>query len=270
MIPRFAFLLSFLIISASYTRSQSFPNLVPNPGFEEYDSCLKPPFPTSTDPCYPTCNRPILPGPYFNNGGVHFWYQATAEYVTYYRSCTRYRNGVYDPNSKWYTPRSGEAFIVIASFAWDLYGDITDERRSYAQVPLLDTLKAGCKYEVSFYFMLLGTSIETFKGQVYSSDGLGVYFSKDSFYVDTKGTLTQFQPQVENPAGRMLNDTINYQKFTASFIAEGGEKYLTIGNFKDNFETKYQLLAKPFAAASHRASFYIDDISVTIAPPTDW
>lgn len=240
---------------------------MPNPGFEEYDSCLKPPFPTSTDPCYSTCKRPNLPGSYFNNGGVHFWYQATASDVLYYRSCTRYRSGVYDPNSKWYNPRSGEAFIMIESFAWDPYGDITDERRSYAQVPLLDTLKADCKYEISFYFMLLGTSMETSKGQVYSSDGLGVYFSKDSFYVDTKGTLTQFQPQVENPAGHMLSDTINYQKFTASFIAEGGERYLTIGNFKDNFETKYQHLAKPFAAASHRSRFYIDDVSVTIAPP---
>ena len=66
----------------------------------------------------------------------------------------------------------------------------------------------------------------------YSIDAFGAYFSINPvFYTDPNYNVLPLQPQVENPTGNFITDTANWVLISGSFIASGGEKYITIGNF---------------------------------------
>jgi hypothetical protein len=75
-------------------------------------------------------------------------------------------------------------------------------------------------------------------------------------------TLSSIMPQIANdPATNPLTDKINWMEIKGSFIANGTEEYITIGNFKHsvqsdtinlNFNTPYV----------HESYYYIDDVSL--------
>lgn len=266
----FSLLLLLILLWPFRSYSQS-GNLVFNPGFEEYNPCFTPPLPNSGDSCYSTCNYAHLPGPIFNNGGALYWYSPTNAITNYYKRC------YLDPTSVGYQdhfmgfgyrPRTGGAYIVLQGYTVEWVVD--NGIRSYAQVSLKDSLRAGCRYEVLFYWMLVGTrNVRSGSYNSHSSDGLGAYFSKDSFYVNTRETLSDLEPQVQNPAGNLLADTLNYQKIHGYFVAEGGEKYLTLGNFKKDSEIITQAIRESSEEPSSDMGtmFYIDDVSVRLVPP---
>ncbi|WP_018344799.1 gliding motility-associated C-terminal domain-containing protein [Cytophaga aurantiaca] len=269
----------FIILISLRSYSQ---NLVPNPSFEGYNPCSNA-FscfvqPNLNDPCISSCcgsGLPEFPGR-LNNGTYNWWsvnrgYNGFVPSPLYFNACILHANEEqkkYYGNpiqNDWYKPRTGEGFIIIYTFG-DFYKD-TINLRQYAQVKLRQPLRAGCTYEATC-FALLTTNLKYYSGtvvdiqsQVQASDGLGIYISKDSiFFTDeTKGykALTEFLPQVSNPDGYLLSDSINYQKVSGIFIATGGEEWLVIGNFKDNEHTVT-------ASNTHMNSLYaIDDVSVT-------
>jgi OOP family OmpA-OmpF porin len=126
--------------------------------------------------------------------------------------------------------RTGIAYVGLATFASAPFKSNYINRREYVGGELSDTLKQGHEYCVSFYVSVA----EELK---YVVDGIGLYLSVDSAVDYTINTNLSFVPQIENPAGNIIYDTLNWVQISGTYIANGGEKYLTIGNFKDDANT---------------------------------
>ena len=211
-------------------------NLVPNEGFENDTSC-----------------------PY-SEGSIHMaspWFQP----------CTWQGNTTNSSNSDLFdacafccrigiplnlygnqTARTGHSYAGIC-FYYDNYN-----YREYIEVPLISQLFANKRYCIQFYVSLADSS------QVAISN-FGTYFSVDSLLDNRYFELTidYVTPQFENPVTNMLTDKNNWMLVSGSFIAAGGEKFMTLGNFHLQANTNAQSVA---GGTQPYAYYYIDDVSV--------
>ena len=128
-------------------------------------------------------------------------------------------------------------------------------RREYIGGILSDTLKQGHEYCVSFYVSVA----EKLK---YVVDGIGLFLSTDSAVDYTINTNLSFVPQISNPSGNIIYDTLNWVQISGTYIANGGEKYLTIGNFKDNANTLIDSINNNVPQSRYESYLFIDDVSV--------
>ena len=71
--------------------------------------------------------------------------------------------------------------------------------------------------------------------------------------------LITANPQVLNWSNPVIKDTMNWVKVSSVIIATGGERYLTIGNFKTDANTIIQLVN---TGGQNRATYYVDDVSI--------
>jgi len=201
-------------------------NLVINPGFEDYIQC------------------PL------NYGQIFFvsnWSdgQGGGGSSDYFNTCTTNAGLISILNDQY--PKSGNAMVGIACYGnW-----IGHNYREYITGVLNDSLKKSKQYCGLFYTALRSSC----KGAV---ENLGMYFSElPIIYSGNLIPLSYLQPQIENKKG-IIKDTINWVKISGSFIANGGEKDLIIGNFRDNQHTNY--LEVFYGAVA--PYYYIDDVSV--------
>ena len=146
--------------------------------------------------------------------------------------------------------RTGIAYVGLATLMQPSNPNYLN-RREYIGGELSDTLKQGHEYCVSFYVSVA----EELK---YVTDGIGLYLSVDSAVDYTINTNLSFVPQISNPAGNIIYDTLNWVQISGTYIANGGEKYLTIGNFKDDANTAIDSTS----ASLIESYFFIDDVSV--------
>ena len=142
--------------------------------------------------------------------------------------------------------------------------------REYIQIELDTPLEAGCKYYAQM-FVSLADSLATC-----GTDQLGMFFSKaapnnfEPFYAGIllNGDDTPFMPQVSNPTELLLSNYTSWEKISNTFIAEGGERYLTIGNFSPNEEVMVPnncsaAWQTPVTTPDQPVSYYyIDDVSI--------
>ena len=150
-------------------------------------------------------------------------------------------------------PRTGNNFAGILTLRTDYDPNI----RAYIQGKLSDTLRKKQKYIVEYYVNLAN-------GSVYTTNNLGVYFSNDSFYIQSYYSLLD-TPQVVNMASNLLNDTLNWIKVSGTYTAKGGEKYLTIGCFSAALGLDTLLISNQVPCLHcHEAYYNIDDVSVTL------
>jgi hypothetical protein len=131
------------------------------------------------------------------------------------------------PNSaRGYQPaRTGDAFagVVIYYTSQSNYREIF-----YAQ--LAAPLTAGVEYNVGMY------TVMNEDNAMWAVDGgLGIYLSAAPINPNTPFAYT---PQIANPAGNVLNDSLNWTVISGIYLAAGGEQYITIGSFiPDNMLT---------------------------------
>jgi hypothetical protein len=72
----------------------------------------------------------------------------------------------------------------------------------------------------------------------------------------------KYSPQVVNTSG-VITDTANWVKIAGSFVANGTEQFITIGNFKYNAHTTYvKMPDNPLQAAAKGTYYLVDDVSV--------
>lgn len=64
-------------------------------------------------------------------------------------------------------------------------------------------------------------------------DGFGAYLGGNLVDTITNCTipLDYINPQIKNPLGNVISDTLNWIAITGTFVASGGEKYMLLGNF---------------------------------------
>ncbi|HMW11500.1 MAG TPA: hypothetical protein PJ987_13770, partial [Bacteroidia bacterium] len=201
------FIVCLCLISSVKATSQ---NLVLNPSFEDTITC---PIGTWAMQC-------------------RYWYSASGGSPDYFSEQPDIFCGTsYVPQSGggYQYARTGIAYVGLGVYTKHVSPNHIN-RREYVGGELSDTLKQGHEYCVSFYVSVA----EEFK---YVVDGIGLYLSVDSAVDYTINTNLSFMPQISNPAGNIIYDTLNWVQISGTYIANGGEKYLTIGNFKDDANT---------------------------------
>ena len=219
-------------------------NLVPNPSFEILTSC-------------PTIQGQL-------NKAVP-WFSPTYNNINYpmsdvFNTCAlppQLGDDCGIPLNNWgyqYT-RTGNSYAGEVVF--DSYGD---ETREYISVKLDSALIGGETYCINYYVSLsdYDTIEQPNGGSTYAIDCMGVYISDTAIHLNTYYAIPVI-PQIVNPTGNFLADTINWMPVSGTYLAQGGEQYITIGNFNNNANTNYIQISN---SRSHCTYYYIDDVSV--------
>ena len=130
------------------------------------------------------------------------------------------------------------------------------ETKEYIYQQLSSPLQAGKIYCLSFY-------VSRADRISYAVKSIGAYFSNTVLSTGSLGYISA-NPQVVNQSG-FITDTIGWTQIQGCFTANGGEEFITIGNFNSNANTD-TLKIQPVNALSTStvdiAYYYIDDITL--------
>jgi len=151
-------------------------------------------------------------------------------------------------------PKEGSNYAGIVAYS---FGDKIP--RSYITAKFDAPLKKGMKYCVQFHVSLAEAS-------KYSVNNIGANLSKKPFATDTKSSIID-QTHILHHNNQIFNATYNWEKVCGVYEAEGGEKFITIGNFSKNdvMKTETNKKIKDVKVAQViSAYYYIDDVSVTL------
>jgi hypothetical protein len=159
--------------------------------------------------------------------------------------------------------RTGNNFAINQQLCYPM-GCPANNSRGYIRNRLKYKLMFGKTYCVKFYICIP-------EGSSASIDSHGVYFGDNTLDTITKFKipLTYLNPQIQNPAGNIIGDTLNWVPITGTFVANGTEKFCVIGNFKSDAATNFTMQVKN---ATHNIQYppcgtcttsvaYIDDVS---------
>jgi len=221
-----------LIISVGSSKAQ---NLVYNGDFEIYDTC------------------PYQYSIITNIELEHAlgWKIPTTGTSDYFNSCNSNSNlyaNVDVPNNfvGYQNAFNGDGYAGLYAYTNYING------AEYIQSRLTSPLKAGYTYTVSFYISQADSS-------EYSITEIGAYFSENAINRNDFAPFN-FSPQIHSPTGLFLNDMLGWTKIEGTFIANGGEQYITIGNFKDSVETDTINTGIISSTGQDAAYYYIDGV----------
>lgn len=200
-------------------------NLVPNPSFEDTVSCPD----------------------WISDMSVVGWTSPTTASPDYFHSCNSTNAGVPQNVFGYQNARTGYGYVGV------LLSDFSStDYREYVQCQLILPLEAGKNYEVRFYVSRTDSSTK-------ASDNFGAYFSATPV-TSTDNLNLPYVPQVvSEPNNPITNDT-DWVQVVDTFLAAGGEQFLTLGVFTDNVTTNWITVGGGWESEAH---YYIDDVSVT-------
>lgn len=216
-------------------------NLVPNPSFEYSTGC-----PTS----YGQIWR-VEPWIKVGGGGL----------MTYYNECGPIQCGVPYNRVGVSTAHTGGSYADLA-LVYNNHALPASSEGNFLGTPLTDTLVEGKKYQVELYLSLWDSAR-------FAAKNIGVYFSNEQPPSEGE-TLVTFIPQVRYE-GDFLTDKVGWMRIAGEFIAEGGETFMTIGNFDGYHNSDTLNLHEGGIIAGggvvnigywELAAYYIDDVSV--------
>lgn len=124
--------------------------------------------------------------------------------------------------------RTGSGYIGFVTYF------VSADFREYLQVPLTTPLVSGQSYDVSAFLSLSD-------GSGYGTDGFGFYFSTGPISGTGGNTPLPFVPQVSNPTNNFITDKINWVPVGGTFTATANYTHMTIGNFKNDATTNFQV-----------------------------
>jgi len=206
-------------------------NLVKNPGFEDAVGC------------------PDGYGTFQDD--VNFWYKATQGSTDYFNVCG-------DKMSTGFNfIGNQETFEGNAYAGFYAYGP--KDYREYIAGELIEKLEKGKKYTFSFRVSLADRS-------QFAVDELGILFSQKLLNLRTKRNISfgwmrknGFTNYVGIKSKRYLTDKGSWMELTGEYTADGTEKYIVLGNFKSNSDTRRTEVARNLKKASY---YFIDMVSV--------
>jgi len=213
-------------------------NIINNGDFEVYD----------------TCPSDVSNPGYYQIEHCLGWYSPTYATPDYFNACAEtwpFIVGVPFNCGGYQRPYSGQGYLGFLAFNYtitDTLGTIW-QWREYVQSELFSPLIAGRIYSFTFYVSLSDNS-------PLACSKIGIWFT-DTAYTNNDTKPIPFAPQIMNIAGNYITDTINWTKISGNFVANGGEKYITIGPYDNemNVDTIRVLFpAEPFGWAY----YYID------------
>ena len=233
-------LFSFLfVLIAAKGQAQ---NLVPNGSFENYTIC-----PDTPNQIYRATGW-FQPNKY--PGGYSVNQSSSSDY---FNSCSTNSSTDVPLNGAGFQfAKSGDAFIGLS-----LYSYLINENgfREYAEVELLQVLTLGKKYKLKYFLSMTNSSR-------FSITKFDAHFSTDSLLDSASFDLLTIPvtPQIQY-SGR-IDDTLNWVEVNGSFIASGGERFLTLGNFHDGSLCDSMRTSIVSINNCCYAYYYIDDVSL--------
>lgn len=209
-------------------------NLVYNPGFESDSGAI------INDYSQWKAGNTVVDG----------WYVPTDATSDYYNSHFSTIKGHPIPKA-----RTGQGrAAMIWSNAWQY------PYREFLTGKLISPLEKNKKYKVSFY-------VCRYKYSHYSPLQMGIYFSADSMLKKNYFANIKVEPQVKEENFILLQDRRYWHKIEGIYLANGGEQYITLGNFKQTINDLTQpsiKVSSKFTIVGTRSYAYIfvDDVSV--------
>jgi gliding motility-associated-like protein len=179
-----------------------------------------------------------------SNGSPDLFHYCSTNIILQLPNCNQ-------PFISYQTPRSGNCIAGIFPFIVSV-GDITLE---YIETKLAYPIKSNHTYYTRFY--VNPQYINGFNNCFINQVGLAFTEKK----VDEQNTIyniTNINPQI-NYAGPFIDDTLGWTKVSGCYKAVGNEQYITIGNFKDTFNTGYKKESSSYPFDSY---LFIDDVGV--------
>lgn len=157
-------------------------------------------------------------------------------------------------------PSSGEGYAGIYFYAEG--GKPEFSYREYLAVELDEVLMEGELYEVSFHVSLA----DRFRYAIWAFQ---VAFL-DTLYLTNEpdDILLPFNPQLTHSAGDFVSDYEGWTKIEWTYIAQGNEKFMYIGNFQPNSEIHTLTVGDPLWPLSPTSYYFIDDVFVGFAMNT--
>lgn len=244
------FILMLLLINClSIKKSAAQINLLPDSSFEncegDFNLIL-----TSKGSCIVLKN-------WYN---VYGWPEVNGTYTSSISSLTSFG---FSNSVGYQLPQSGGNYLAMffydGRYAGNGYPDPCGgdcrNKPEYIGTELIEPLRANKHYKVSAYISLTNNSY-------YAINRIGFYFTEQKIIGNDIGGFINATPQVEAP-NKIYKDTLNWEKIEGEFIAQGGEKHLTMGNFhliNDTDTLKINDLGMNIYSLC--SLYYIDDVSV--------
>lgn len=225
------YFLTIILIVLNFKTFYSQLNYVSNPSFEQLYDCAAPNYVPKAKfwNCIDSV-KPALAGENYNT----CYPNVPLSGVTY----------------QW--PKTGNGFIRM-TFYCTTVTCLYNNSRIYPKNRLVTNLISGKTYCVKMYVNLQNTS-------PYAIDALQILLADAAIdtikYVNTP--LTYLTPQITNTLG-IINDTLNWIKVENTFVANGNEKYLVIGNFKPDAAVN---TTSTGVSSGVWSEYMIDDVSV--------
>lgn len=202
-------------------------NLVPNGSFEQYEQC--PPYP----------------------GQIHLanaWDAPNNQTTDFFHRCAPASTGASVPANLVGTqaPKSGDGYAGLRT--WVPVIDGNPPYREYLTVALKAPLQAGQAYELQCWASAAEASS-------HFSDGFGFLFSEAPLPPQAIYTSS---PDLRFPSGTLMEQTKEWEPYAAVYLARGGERYLTLGNFRaDTAMMRQQANTQP-----PTVYYYIDNVNL--------
>ena len=224
-------LILFIFFNVNYCFGQ---NLVPNPSFENYDTC---------------------PNNFAQLNFLKNWYSPTDGTPDFLNSCFN--------SSSWYgmdvpqnifgfqNAHSGNSYVQIIP-----YSSIYLNSREYISCHLKEPLSIGTKYYLSFYVSLADSSN-------FAISNLGILLHKDSIHYAIQ-SASSLATQGNNNLNNILLEKNNWIRIPFSFVADSIYQFLTIGNFlTDQQSNIVNVNNGGFPQYYTDANYYIDDVCLS-------
>lgn len=247
MIRRWTTLAALLVLfKGGLLKAQAPDNMVYNPSFEEYSRC-----PQRIDALGVMTS-------------VDAWWQPTAGSSDYFNACGGRECQVPRNKMGFQEARTGVAYCGIYCSQ--------EHYREYLQTELRQPLQPGRRYRVSFWVSLAEKS-------PFAVATLGAFLTAERIsdttwdllvrrevtdYEEQEGAFsiaTYYIPQVVRDVDSVVAESKDWIEVTGEFVAEGGERFLTIGNFA-SFNHSNVNRVESGNAILPGAYYYIDDVSV--------
>ncbi len=221
----FKYIICFVLLFSG-VREEIFsqPNLVPNPSFENVTAC-------------DSLGVAL--------GSVPPWDSPTVGSPDIFNTCAIPPSQQFNVPTNYYGyqyPHTGNGYVGEVIFGQG------QNLREYLQVQLDSVLIANKMYCVSFY-----TSKSN--GNDYAVNNMGLYFSATHTQIPNAYRLN-LTPQIIDT--NIISDTASWTLVSGTYIAQGGEQYIIIGNF--NTEATTDTLA--MNGIENWSYYYIDDVTI--------
>ncbi len=164
------------------------------------------------------------------------WYLPTGATPDYFNSCTRLQVGVPENFMGYCFAKEGQAYagiILLHDPPVDSLAPAKVNYREYIEAKLNSPMEKDQTYKLSFYY-----AIATYS--TYAVNRLGIYISNEKILKKLSTGVLDFRSQIMMDTSVINTERDHWIEISGTYLARGGEDYITLGNFYNDRKTKYK------------------------------